>query len=489
MQITPLGFIVISLAIFLAIKKPMLLFPLSIVSSIFVGAAVVNIDSTFYPIGLQPFYFVNFIIFIRYIPVKGYHKNFLNRESKYLSLFFKFLLAFVSFSALSVLFSIVFSGMPVLGSRTGIDEIESGNFESLKLSLSTLALIIYLIFNFFYMHFLVRFIEQIENIIDRKKTLSLLFSSYICSGLLVIFFGILQKFCSISGLPFPKEIIYSSIAYNDGGTQTLQHISRVASTFTEPSSAGCFLSAFSMFLFVFIAYSKSLLLKKNIIIVFYFFLSCLTLYFTTSTTGYVTFAVMILFFAVIGFAKLIVIGKVKKGWALKMSASILLLLVLFMIIYSNTDMQFILNEFVLNKSSTSSYVNRSASNEYSIQLLINTFGLGVGLAGHRPSSLLFLIISNLGVLGLFLFIITFIFFPMIFIRGIAGSKNMLNNTTYLDFQIPFHQALWTYFTFLLSMIIANPTLQDASLWINLSLLLSSYACIFKNKSAASAVYK
>jgi hypothetical protein len=476
MQITPLGFIVISLAIFFAVRKPLFLFPLSIISSVFVGAAVINFDFSAYPIGLQPFYFVNVVIFFRYILVKTHQKGFFDRKSKYLNLFFKYLFAFIFFCTISVLFSIVFSGMPVLGSRTGIDEIEAGNFELLKLSFSTFAILIYLISNFFYLHFLIRVIEKAKNSLERNKIVNLLFNSYIYSGLLVIFFGILQKVCSITGLPFPKDLIYSSLTYTQGGSLTFQNIARISSTFLEPSSAGCFLSAFSIFLLCF------LIRKQDKLYLLYFCLSCLTLFFTTSTTGYISFLMIIFALVFFGFIEILFSKKARRGLFLKIAILIIMSLLIFIAFNASAEVQSIFSEFIFNKGSSSSFVNRSASNEYSIQLLFNTFGLGVGLAGHRPSGLLFLIISNLGIIGFLLFLVVFVLIPLKFIRSLSFYKAHFLSAKSIDFSVLIFQSFWGYSAFLLSMIIANPTLQDASLWISLSLLLSGYACVSLNQA-------
>ncbi|MBX3195273.1 MAG: hypothetical protein KF727_09285 [Microbacteriaceae bacterium] len=52
------------------------------------------------------------------------------------------------------------------------------------------------------------------------------------------------------------------------------------------------------------------------------------------------------------------------------------------------------------KASSFSYFARSLANERSWQLLLETGGLGVGLGGNRPSSMFFLVLSCLGVIGI-----------------------------------------------------------------------------------------
>jgi hypothetical protein len=54
---------------------------------------------------------------------------------------------------------------------------------------------------------------------------------------------------------------------------------------------------------------------------------------------------------------------------------------------------------VERKASSFSYLARGAANERSWQIFLETAGLGVGLGSHRPSSLFFLVLSCLGLVG------------------------------------------------------------------------------------------
>ena len=473
MEVTPLGSIVILLSIVFSIWRPLLLFPLSIAASIFVAAAVVNIQSSSYPIGLQPYYFVNIIIFLRFLILKEFRVNFFKRNSKFFSLFLKLLFAFISYSSISILFSILFAGLPVIGSRTGIDEIAHGGFDSLQFSFSSIALIVYLFSNFFYIHIAFRIIERLANNEERLNFLKSLFTAYFISGLLVIVFGIYQYLSTISGVPSLENFIHSSIAVgSESELQKFQNMSRIESTFIEPSAAGSFLGAFSIFSFIYYNFTKS---KFSGLM---FFLSCFTLLLTTSTTGFLSF------FAIAGIifiSRLILIittGKLRKTTLANFLLIIIALSILCASYYLVPTVQLIFNEFIFNKSSSTSFENRTATNQHSIELFFRTFGLGVGLAGHRPSGLLFLIISNLGVIGLVLFLTLFIYFPIIFMKKQAyKSFNSEDKKALRNFDILKQTSFWGYATFLFSMIIANPTLQDASLWINFSLLLTAQFCI------------
>lgn len=70
-------------------------------------------------------------------------------------------------------------------------------------------------------------------------------------------------------------------------------------------------------------------------------------------------------------------------------------------------------ETITGKVSTSSFSARTSSNEFSIDVLYNTLGLGSGLGTNRPSSFAALVVSTTGVLG---FILLAVFFWKVFAR-------------------------------------------------------------------------
>lgn len=57
------------------------------------------------------------------------------------------------------------------------------------------------------------------------------------------------------------------------------------------------------------------------------------------------------------------------------------------------------------KTETSSWIARNASNDRSVGIVLDTFGLGVGLGGNRPSSLPLFVLSCLGILGTALLVV------------------------------------------------------------------------------------
>jgi hypothetical protein len=65
----------------------------------------------------------------------------------------------------------------------------------------------------------------------------------------------------------------------------------------------------------------------------------------------------------------------------------------------------VLTSVTVSKGQTGSFVNRTAADLYSLQLLIETHGLGVGLGSSRSSSLFTTLASNVGVVGTLAFLV------------------------------------------------------------------------------------
>ena len=59
----------------------------------------------------------------------------------------------------------------------------------------------------------------------------------------------------------------------------------------------------------------------------------------------------------------------------------------------------VLTAATVSKGESGSFINRTASDLYSLQLLLQTYGIGVGLGSNRTSSFLSTLFSNVGVAG------------------------------------------------------------------------------------------
>src|SRR6185369_12061366 len=86
-------------------------------------------------------------------------------------------------------------------------------------------------------------------------------------------------------------------------------------------------------------------------------------------------------------------------------AHVVVLLVLLVVAYvaGPTLIQYVAGA-VTAKSGGESYNERSGADSFSIQVAVRSLGLGVGLGANRPSSFAVMLLSNVGVVGLLLFV-------------------------------------------------------------------------------------
>jgi hypothetical protein len=102
---------------------------------------------------------------------------------------------------------------------------------------------------------------------------------------------------------------------------------------------------------------------------------------------------------------------------------------------------------VQTKQETISFVARGASNQRSLELVIETLGLGVGLGGNRPSSLPLFVVSCLGVPGAALLVAIVVLAVLHAVRG--GHL----------------AAVWTLLGALTAGAVAVPDLSTPLLWV------------------------
>ncbi|MDJ0333776.1 hypothetical protein QMG83_00915 [Salinibacterium sp. G-O1] len=108
-----------------------------------------------------------------------------------------------------------------------------------------------------------------------------------------------------------------------------------------------------------------------------------------------------------------------------------------------------------DKADSKSFVARTASNLRSLQITIESAGLGIGLGGNRPSSFFFLVLSCLGILGL----------------GLLAALVVVALTRALRIAVA-SPAAWGLAGVLIAAIVAVPDLSMPVIWISLA------ACLF-----------
>lgn len=111
--------------------------------------------------------------------------------------------------------------------------------------------------------------------------------------------------------------------------------------------------------------------------------------------------------------------------------------------------------YAAEKTQTDSFSERGASNLRSWQILVETFGVGVGLGSHRPSSLFFLVLSCVGLVGLGLLALLIV----LALRRVS--------------RIPAaHPAGWALAGAFTAAVVAVPDLSAPLLWVTLAACLA-----------------
>ncbi len=108
------------------------------------------------------------------------------------------------------------------------------------------------------------------------------------------------------------------------------------------------------------------------------------------------------------------------------------------------------------KASSFSFLARGLANERSWEIFLETFGLGVGLGSHRPSSLFFLVLSCLGFVGTVLLVALVI----VALRAAARTPAAA-------------PAGWALLGILVSGVIAVPDLSMPVIWIGLAVCVAA----------------
>jgi hypothetical protein len=225
---------------------------------------------------------------------------------------------------------------------------------------------------------------------------------------------------------------------------------RIQATYQEPSMLSPFIvGVYSYYLYNTFKYKSFSHLTITIIALILIFLS-------TSTTAYIS--TMVLTLLVICFNLPLRI----KNYIVYINPSRIIIIfiiiitipIIFMgIIFFTIGLDsfiFLVNEYLINKSSSLSYKARTTADLHALKLFIDTYGFGVGLGSNRPSSILPYLLSQLGFVGTWLFLV-FIYKIMYF------TYKSLKNTEYFQyfFLIP---------AVLVSQLIAYPDITNSTLW-------------------------
>lgn len=449
MEVTTFGWILIPIALLAFAKGIVFLLPLVVISSVFQASAVLN----FYePIqySITPYYFVCLLIAFRLILLIfcNFWMVLLPIPQLFRRSIFFFLWAMVS----ATVMPFIFEGIGTFNPRTGMDA-QYQNLTPLTWNLGNLTQLLYLLLNIMLLFIAWHY--------GREATLRRrLFNAFNLSGIFVILVALYQKGSFVFGWPFPADFFYSNPAARVPGEDIIG-LTRVFSTFSEPSLCSAFLVAFLIFTFNSPSNSTPRVFMKLIIIL----AGTVTLFWTQATTG---FAAIVLVMA--GWFGLRLIKPLLQGTSTKkqqLTITIVMVILIAGLIagvfaVKETDLT---HQVFFQKADTLSVVYRTAADWYAIQLFIDTWGGGVGLGSNRPSSFLTFLLSTMGLPGILLFL------ALIDAQIRMYAQKLQELGKFEGGVLP--AAFWTWIGVLLSMSIAIPDIAWQLLWVTWIMLLVS----------------
>ncbi|CAI0798019.1 hypothetical protein [Serratia quinivorans] len=359
MTLTLFGIVWCSLALLFIFFPPKYLYVLMLTSCVFQAASVFSFGSLW----ITPFFFTQILFLIKlspYVLANGLSLNI----SKVTFLF----VVLVIFSVIITMSApSLFSGTRVVSSAFSFEINYATNGKPLRFSMSNISQICLFIINVTTLLVAYRFAPKIINF-------NQLYLSYYLS---VLVFGFFSLWWLVSKDTLPVDFLYS----NGGYSITALAESRLASTYSEPSSAGAFIaSSLAPLLFA--------RRKFGILLLGVGMLFLLTL--NRSSTAILT--------AVTSFLLFFILRGTNAQRVLISLCVLLIISSIIFIIFGDT-----LLSLYDNKMSSDSGMIRSWSNYLSLSALYDSYFMGLGLGSNRASSLLLTVLTNLGVVGFILF--------------------------------------------------------------------------------------
>lgn len=439
---TALGFVFIPLTLFFFLRRPVYLLPLLIVASIFEAGSVLNAQIGSFEFGVLPFYFVEVFIFLSLIRVLFGPAKLLPEKISPMRSIVVLLCGFWAWCFVSAfVMPHLFAGIPVSIPR----EMDTQDFGPLQWNLSNLAQAGYLTLN-------VGTVLYALHVVRTPVHAQQLTKALYWATAIVVLIGLAQSVGAAMGLDFPYELINNNPGYAQGFEQDLGLIRRINSTFTEPSTAGSYLAAINCGLLA--AFFAG---KRGILWIFAITISLTTLFLTTSSTGFAAFAAGLCVLALY-FNPLRTHKKSGKSSAVTWVIVFVIFGIVAAVLIFTPDLLDAVMAMTIEKTESYSFWARMAIELHSMQLVVNTYGLGVGLGGNRSSGLFPTMVSSVGVIGTALFSMFLYRMAKLFLGLSADSSIQL--------------VFWGLFTLIIAEIVAIPDLNRPVLWAFLMIFCS-----------------
>jgi hypothetical protein len=200
------------------------------------------------------------------------------------------------------------------------------------------------------------------------------------------------------GLWWPKDFIASDPTHPDAGGQEMLDGLRVNGPFSEPSACATYFAGF-----LFYAWHRFLALRSSKWLLTT--VCCVAILLLSKST---TAIAMLGCFAALVLARIAIrlcsgrLPPLRISWRGLIIGGLLAAAVTEGLVYVLLNQDFLsemLTTLVVEKSQGSSYVERSGANTMAFTILVDTYGLGIGIGSHVASTILLTVLSNSGLLG------------------------------------------------------------------------------------------
>jgi len=349
---------------------------LLIISSVFEASSAINIAER----GIQPYYLIAGFIIARALVNRalGVHSNRRMPQGNWLMLF-----AVIAVGS-AFMCPIIFKGIPVYDPKVGIDD---GLFirPPLQFGMNNVIQAGYLA-----CHIATAFALVAIKVSTTKTRKAFLWAFYI-----EFFFLSAESLCQLAGINFPLWLVLNNPGYSLWENSMEAYGTRNPGTFAEPSLAGAFLVLYC------VGFLAEYLARKGR--VFRVIVAMLA-------SGLVASSSSIFTLCLVPIPLLVRYSPFRSPWYINLRQARRIVWILFIlfaplvfVLLFSSGYREVLTTLTVSKGESGSFINRTASDLYGLQLLLQTYGIGVGLGSSRSSSLITTLLSNVGIAGFLAF--------------------------------------------------------------------------------------
>jgi hypothetical protein len=354
------------------------LFGLLLIASTFEAASAINFGKR----GIQPYYVVAAFIIARGLLnwLLGVRLNRKMPQGKWLLLF-----GAIAIASAFVL-PAVFAGVPIYDAKIGIDD---GLFIRPPLAFG--------LNNIGQAGFLAWHIATAFALLGIKFSAAKARRAFLWAFYIEVFFVFSESLCQLAGIDFPLWLVLNNPGFAVWENWMEAYGTRVPGTFSEPSIAGAFLVLYC------VGFLAQYLARKggSIKVIVSLVASGMVASSSSLLTLFLAPFALLVRYSPFRFPWYINLRQTKRiAWILFVLVTPLVLALLFFSGYRE-----VLTTATVSKGESGSFINRTAADLYSLQLLLRTYGLGVGLGSNRSSSVLTTLMSNVGVAGTLAFLV------------------------------------------------------------------------------------